>query len=82
MNILRKMNVTVVIGCKVKGEVHTHRNIQLFYDNNFKDASLFYENGQEFKLLDGKFESRANLDEETGEYVEWYSKVINKKNKK
>lgn len=79
--ILDKMDCTVIIGCKINGEIHTNRNSQYFYSNNFLGAKLFSKNVQEFTLPEGKFAIRSTLDDESGEYREWYRKVINKKNR-
>ena len=75
--ILDKMGYTVIIGVKVVGEIHTDRNNQFFYNNNFSDTKLFYKNGQEFTLPEGKFSIKSILKD--NKYVEWYKKVVNKK---
>lgn len=79
--ILDKMDCTVIIGCKINGEIHTNRNNQYFYSNDFPDTKLFYENGQEFELPEGEFAIKSTLDDESGKYKEWYRKIVNKKNK-
>jgi hypothetical protein len=79
--ILDKMGFTVIIGCKVNGDIHTERNNQLFYSNNFSDTKLFYQNGQEFELPEGKFKIKSTLNKESNRYIDWYKKVVNKNNR-
>lgn len=79
--ILDKMGCTVIIGCKINGEVKCTRGDQYFYSNDFSEAKTLNDNGQEFDLPNGKFTLKSTFNEESNRYNEWYRKVINKKNK-
>lgn len=47
----------------------------------FTDTKFFSQNGQGFELPEGKFDIRSTLDKESNTFVEWYRKVVNKKNR-
>lgn len=77
--LLDKMGFSVVIGCEADGEIRVNRNNQLYYNNDLSKAKLYYPNGQEFEIPEGKFTIKSTLNEENNKYIEWYRKVINKK---
>lgn len=78
--ILNKMDVSIVIGCKVDGSITMGYNEQFFYKNNFSNTKLFYNDGQEFTLPEGKFTLMSELNDE-GEYETFYTKIVKKRNK-
>ncbi|WJV20784.1 hypothetical protein QU593_10240 [Rossellomorea marisflavi] len=75
------MGFSVIIGCKVKGEIKMMRDDQVFYSSDFVDTTTKHKNEQEFTLPEGKFAIKSTLDDKDGTYKEWFRKVVNKKNK-
>lgn len=81
VKILNKMDCTVIIGCKIDGDITCIRDNQFFYNNELSNGKTFSKNGQSFELPDGKFTLKSTFNEETNMYTEWYRKVVNKKKK-
>jgi hypothetical protein len=75
--VLSKMNVSVIIGCEIKGDVIVKNNNQYFYNNNLSEAKMYYNNGQQFKLPEGKFKIKSELNN-NGKYEVYYRKTIEK----
>lgn len=73
--ILSKMKVSVIIGCKVKGDLTLNENAQFFYGNDFTETKLHFKNGQGFNLPEGKFSIYYEHDEKTDVYTDKVIKI-------
>lgn len=58
--ILRKSKCSVIIGCRVDGDVQFLNNVSLIYDNEF-NGNVLLSNGQEFEVPQGKFNLSKSL---------------------